>query len=343
MPDGTAPVPRPRRSWKVITTLVVAAISMSTVLFASGGVKTVNAAAGTATLNPGEWLYPGQSLYAANGGSRLSMQTDGNLVEYNYSGQAIWWPNYPNCSPTCGTVGQNVKGVTMQTDGNLVIYLNSGGATWWPGWPTCCGTPNHPGAHLVDQADENIVIYPASGPALWATNTYQTYVITGQGTFSHQASATFTFWYTEYEESGSVIVPYFFADNSNDLVNYQIIYWSTQNKSYIVWQTDYFWNDVTNGQQAGLPFDVIATDRHDHDEWWGRSNQFTRYTVYPANAWNAIGGNPVSDSILAESNSVNDAYWEGAIVAYPGAVSQDACCGSTNTQSPAITAPNLGN
>jgi hypothetical protein len=105
-------------------------------------------------------LTAGQSISSPIGQYTLTMQTDGNLVEYGptwttTSGiEAVW------ASGTSGTGNH----VTMQTDGNLVIYNSVGQALW------TSGTGGHRGsAYTLDlQNDGNLVIY---GPgALWADN-----------------------------------------------------------------------------------------------------------------------------------------------------------------------------
>jgi len=49
------------------------------------------------------------------------MQSDGNLVEYNSSGTALW---------ASDTSGQPGNYLLMQSDGNLVVYSSSGQARW---------------------------------------------------------------------------------------------------------------------------------------------------------------------------------------------------------------------
>jgi len=67
----------------------------------------------------------GTALWAAGtngtGGTRLTLQTDGNLVLYTSSGQAVW------SSQTQGTTANRL---VMQNDGNLVLYSSSGIALW---------------------------------------------------------------------------------------------------------------------------------------------------------------------------------------------------------------------
>ena len=98
-----------------------------------------------ATLFPGQYLGPGQSVQSDNKLHTLIMQSDGNVVLYNRRSQAIW------STKTGGliTPGKFI----MQTDGNLVLYDSDGN----PGWAS--NTYNNPGAFLNVQDDGNLVVY----------------------------------------------------------------------------------------------------------------------------------------------------------------------------------------
>jgi hypothetical protein len=65
------------------------------------------------TLPPGSVLDPGDYLCSPSNGYTFIMQDDGNLVEYNSLGKALW------ASDKAGEPGHYA---VMQTDGNLVIY-----------------------------------------------------------------------------------------------------------------------------------------------------------------------------------------------------------------------------
>lgn len=96
---------------------------------------------------------------AANGQFRLVMQSDGNLVEYNASGDPVW------SAGTYGTGSANT--LVMQSDGNLVMYT-SGGKAVWSSSTFGTGASNT----LVLQNDGNLVMYTAAGKAVWSTGTY---------------------------------------------------------------------------------------------------------------------------------------------------------------------------
>jgi hypothetical protein len=113
-------------------------------------------------------LTVGQHTFSPNGQYYLVLQGDGNLVEYNSQGNALW---------STGTWGQTGVSAVMQSDGNLVLY--KGGAAIWSS-----GTWNHPGAFLSVQDDGNVVIYQGN-TALWASNTAQPgFLNPGQAIFS---------------------------------------------------------------------------------------------------------------------------------------------------------------
>ena len=100
-------------------------------------------------MQPGEVLYPGQSISSANGRYVFVYQTDGNLVLYG-AGGALWASN---------TNGQPVGVTIMQGDGNLVMHGPNAVYVW------DSSTHNHPGARLVVQDDGNVVIYAPDGTA----------------------------------------------------------------------------------------------------------------------------------------------------------------------------------
>jgi IPT/TIG domain len=105
------------------------------------------------TLTAGTELTSGQSITTPGGAYRLTMQGDGNLVEYNASGAVLW---------ASGTSGNSGDYLTMQGDGNLVLYNSSASALW------ASGTNGNPGASLVLGDDGNLVVDSASGTPLWA-------------------------------------------------------------------------------------------------------------------------------------------------------------------------------
>lgn len=93
----------------------------------------------------------GQGLLSADGRFRLVMQGDGNLVEYNARGQAIWHT---------GTHGHPGAFLAVQADGNLVVYT----ASFQPVWASGSRAPA--GSLVVLQDDANLVLY-GPGP-IWA-------------------------------------------------------------------------------------------------------------------------------------------------------------------------------
>lgn len=66
------------------------------------------------------WMTP--IAYKGRGPWRITMQTDGDLVLYDYDNYVIW---------RTGTAGKGKNNrVTMQADGNLVMYDERGTAIW---------------------------------------------------------------------------------------------------------------------------------------------------------------------------------------------------------------------
>lgn len=97
-----------------------------------------------------QWLNAGNSWYF--GASRLTMQTDGNLVIYNrYNGRVLWKTNTQHSGATR---------MSFQTDGNLVLYTSGNVHKWASGTNSkCTGSRAYPVIAL--QEDSNLVIYCA--------------------------------------------------------------------------------------------------------------------------------------------------------------------------------------
>ncbi len=113
----------------------------------------------------------------------LILQTDGNLVEYNTSGTAVWNAN---------TAGNSGDTLSLLTNGNIVINSSSGTLLWSTG---TISTTNHldmantelpvgsymfPGEYIQPanekyrlqlQTDGNLVEYNSSWQPIWASNT----------------------------------------------------------------------------------------------------------------------------------------------------------------------------
>jgi hypothetical protein len=111
----------------------------------------------------GATLYQGWTQSSCDGRFQLTLQTDGNLVLYQWvngnTPTAIWWT---------GTTTAQQQGAiaVMQADGNFVVYDNMGAPRW------ASNTAGHNGAYLTVQTDGNVVIYPSGGGnAIWASNT----------------------------------------------------------------------------------------------------------------------------------------------------------------------------
>ncbi len=113
----------------------------------TGGVK-LWAAAGELLANGS--LSANQSLKSPNGQYRLTMQADGNLVEYD--GSVVAWAS--------GTTGTGVHAV-MQGDGNLVVYNSANAALF------ATNTSGNPGANLTITDNGVVAVNSSIGVALW--------------------------------------------------------------------------------------------------------------------------------------------------------------------------------
>ena len=74
------------------------------------------------TLTSGQSLSPGARLDSANASYRFAFQTDGNLVLRRVSDSTVLWASNTN--------GQGGTRLTMQSDGNLVLYTSANAAVW---------------------------------------------------------------------------------------------------------------------------------------------------------------------------------------------------------------------
>lgn len=148
--------------------LVCAAISVGAALATSGEAV---AAAGSDRLRAGEQLNPGQRLVSPDGQYVLTMQGDGNLVEYAPGNRAIW---------ATGTNRSNSI-VLLQGDGNLVVIAPGNVPVW------ASGTSGTSGADVELQNDGNVVIYGQGHVARWAK---------GGGSSSSRAESAIS-WYMQ--------------------------------------------------------------------------------------------------------------------------------------------------
>jgi len=105
-------------------------------------------------LNAGEGLGVTNSLTSDDGSFALTVQNDGNMVEYKQSAP-VWSSNTSGLLSWC---------LTMQADGNLVLYDVHNTSIW------SSNTSGNPGVGMIIQDDGNMCIYPIGGTQpLWAS------------------------------------------------------------------------------------------------------------------------------------------------------------------------------
>jgi len=102
------------------------------------------------------YLFEGQSISSSNGQYKLVLQYDGNLVEYNSSGQALWDSN---------THDLPVAFLVLQSHGNLVLYSTSMQPLW------SSNTPNSNADTLIIHGNGNITLDNNSMQQLFSTNS----------------------------------------------------------------------------------------------------------------------------------------------------------------------------
>ncbi|MFJ6623204.1 hypothetical protein ACIQOW_37260 [Kitasatospora sp. NPDC091335] len=112
---------------RTMRTAAKAAVAVVTAAAAVLGVAGSASANSTVGLLGGESLNVGDSVVSNTSGNtwfQLTLQSDGNLVEYRWDGgsrRACWATN---------TSGSAAHHATYQTDGNFVLYTQSGTALW---------------------------------------------------------------------------------------------------------------------------------------------------------------------------------------------------------------------
>jgi hypothetical protein len=106
----------------------------------------------TNSLTGGQKLTPGQYLTSDNLQYKLLLQTDGNLVLYDFQNRASW---------SSGTSNRPVVQAVVQSDGNVVLYDSSGKVYW------SAGTGGHGSANLILQDDGHLKLYSSTSRILW--------------------------------------------------------------------------------------------------------------------------------------------------------------------------------
>ena len=107
-----------------------------------------------ALLGSGQQLATGDALHSLDGKDTLVMQVDGNLVEYDANGAALW------------ATGTNPSGTTasMRSDGALVVTDASNAVLW------SSGTTGHAGSHLAVVDGGALQIVGSDATPLWQSS-----------------------------------------------------------------------------------------------------------------------------------------------------------------------------
>lgn len=163
-----------------------AVISSYTAVSSPGANSCVAGPTGATTLAVGATLASGASIYSPNSLYRLTMQTDGNLVEYiNANNYVLFASN---------TSGNSGAYAVMQTDGNLVVYSSTGTALW------ASGTAGDSGAFLSLNNYGSLSV-GSSSSILWGGTEC---VVTG---LTNGTSYTFTIQATNISGTGPASAP----------------------------------------------------------------------------------------------------------------------------------------
>ncbi|MFC5804417.1 FG-GAP-like repeat-containing protein [Streptomyces formicae] len=155
-------------------------------------------------LNAGQQLLSGDSLVSAV--TRLTMQTDGNLVITNPGGKILW---------STGTGGYPGATAELGTDGNLVVRNAADTTTLWESKTTATG------GYAILQNRGNLVIHDAQNASQWSSNSAPRRDVNGDGlsdmtdwyeytdgkdgihTFAGTADGTFAAPFQAYKSTGN--------------------------------------------------------------------------------------------------------------------------------------------
>jgi hypothetical protein len=141
------------RGMRRISTLVGATLAGGAGLLTAMALSGVAlSATSTDTLAAGATLAAGQQIISADGHYRLTMESNGDLVERVAEGRDLW------SSVTSGHPGARA---IMQVNGNLVVYDTASSAVWSSNSTATTGCPR-----LVLEQDGNLVIYATK--AIWS-------------------------------------------------------------------------------------------------------------------------------------------------------------------------------
>jgi serine/threonine protein kinase len=153
-----------RRRLTIATTITVAALvaAVSLSLTSNDRVSGIATLPASGKIPSGGFLKPGESIRTQNAQFTLSMQTDGNLVEYaDHHGPPVW---------ESGTSGNFGAYAVMQADGDFVVYPHGQSAPP-PGQPTpalwSSGTYGHPGSYVELEGNGTTVMRTAGGSTFW--------------------------------------------------------------------------------------------------------------------------------------------------------------------------------
>jgi serine/threonine protein kinase len=143
---------------------LVAAFIVVAVLFvwSHNRSRSTSSVMSSTVIPSGGFLQPGESVHTSNRRFTLSMQADGNLVEYDgHRGLPTW---------QSGTSGNFGAYAVVQADGDFVVYPKGRSAPA-PGLPTpalwSSGTYGHPGSYVELPSNGTTLVRARSGSILW--------------------------------------------------------------------------------------------------------------------------------------------------------------------------------
>jgi hypothetical protein len=146
------------------TTLLGSALAGTAGLLTAVALAATAATPVSTTLAANGTLAAGQQIASSDGHYRVTMETNGDLVERVTGGRALW---------SSGTTKYPGARAVMQVNGNVVIYDAAGSAVWSSN--SAAGATGCP--RLVIQPDANVVDYTTK--AIWSTDSRDWQMLAG--------------------------------------------------------------------------------------------------------------------------------------------------------------------
>lgn len=203
-------------------------------------------------LVPGQFMNRGDTISANN--FHLTLQLDGNLVEYNSANQPVWYT---------GIMDPTANKLILQNDGNLVLYNSSNLPVWYS------GTAVSSVGKFSVQDDGNLVIYDGNSNAVWAKANASTMLVTNTIFKGQTLISGLSGYFMALQNDGNLVLynashqaiwtPGVYDPTANRLAFQQdgnFVLYNTANAP--VWSSKTRWPNYVNGQNLAVQGSVVV-------------------------------------------------------------------------------------